>query len=113
MKKPKQETREQRRKRLYAEQGGICHWFTKGTPSPGCAARDGVMGEDHTTGKSNAATIDHLYDRYDKRRWQKDGGLVQVLACSGCNNRRSHERNKSLPHALKGRKGREIAGLLP
>jgi len=44
------------------------------------------------------ATVDHLYSRYDPRRWVKgkDGEVRKVLACFECNNKRASWETKML-----------------
>jgi hypothetical protein len=44
------------------------------------------------------ATVDHLYSRYDPRRWvkAKDGEVRKVLACFECNNKRASWETKNL-----------------
>ncbi len=46
----------------------------------------------------NAATIDHLYSRYDPRRWvkRKPGQIKKVLSCHTCNQHRGYQETKRL-----------------
>ncbi len=67
-----------------------CHWCGRLTALTNLAS--GILPLD-------AATIDHLYSRYNFQRWvrRKPGEIRQVLACYECNQRRSIEETSSLP----------------
>lgn len=43
---------------------------------------------------ANAATLDHLDHKYDRKDWNKLGICIErsVLSCAACNNRRGRER---------------------
>jgi len=66
-----------------------CHWCGKQTQVTNCP--NGKIPPD-------AATIDHLYSKYDPRRWvrRKHGERHKVLACYACNQRRSIEETERL-----------------
>lgn len=71
------------------EKNPHCHWCGELTELTNCP--DGKI-------PNNAATIDHLYSRYDVRRWvkRKPGEVKKVLACYACNQRRSIEETARL-----------------
>jgi hypothetical protein len=57
----------------------------------------------------NQATIDHIYEKYDKRRYEVFGLHNKVLACWKCNFDRGNEKYKNLPVEL--RKQRQILSM--
>ena len=90
-----------RRVRLTRERGGKCYWFLQGTATASCVAREGRMRQDGKNTKDRC-TIDHLYDRFDVRRYEKGHSQKhQVAACHDCNNHRSKLRHKNLPSEIK------------
>ena len=66
-----------------------CHWC-------GCL----TVLTNHNTGglEDSDATVDHLYSRFDPRRWvkRKPGEQHKVLACYKCNQQRSIDEHTKL-----------------
>ena len=62
-----------------------------------------------TIGK-RLATIEHIYSRYDLRRFTKEGASRKVLACKTCNNKRSQIENRQFSDFAKEQK--EYKGIL-
>ena len=78
-----------RKEQLY-KQSPYCHWCGKKTII--YARRSGG------SIPYDAATLDHLYSRYDPRRGNLPPHTESiVLSCYKCNNDRAREENKSLP----------------
>jgi hypothetical protein len=51
---------------------------------------------------NNAATLDHLYSRFDSRRESPRGGTkYTVLSCKRCNKGRNREQHLALPKAIR------------
>jgi len=74
------------RKRLFRE-NPHCHW---------CGVETLLVGNGHIKrANPRMATVDHLYSRYDLRRYVK-GEQKRVLACFRCNNSRSAQETKRL-----------------
>jgi hypothetical protein len=71
------------------EKDSKCHWCHIPTQLTYCP--NGII-------PSDGATVDHLYSRFDVRRWvkRKPGERHKVLACYACNQRRSIEETERL-----------------
>lgn len=71
---------------LYKEQGGICYYCgikTIRIPS----GTSGLLPD-------NAATIEHLYSKFDIRRWVQKSNLSNtVMSCNRCNKNRCIREN--------------------
>lgn len=50
----------------------------------------------HTSYPHDLATIEHLYDRYDIRRYTILTQDAKVLACYKCNQKQANKRNKEM-----------------
>jgi hypothetical protein len=56
-------------------------------------------GVNKCTHNPNTATVDHVYSRFNLKRWVygEEGEVRYVLACQHCNNQRQIQEFKSLP----------------
>lgn len=64
-----------------------CHWCQRVTVLTNIT--NGIIPPD-------AATVDHLFSKFDPRRWTKEYGVRKVLSCYECNFNRSIEEHKLL-----------------
>ncbi len=69
-----------RRAKLFEEAKGLCHWCGNKT----------VLEPGSKKSPKNMATIDHIHDVYDRRRYKTETKDV-VLACKKCNQKRGNE----------------------
>jgi len=67
-----------------------CHWCGKET------ILTNIPNISKKTMNPLMATIDHIYSRFDLRRWVKSESPKKVLACYQCNNERSIIEEKML-----------------
>lgn len=69
----------------FFQQGGLCFYCKKRCRQPPVGRPIKKPLHDH-------ATLEHLRDRFDKRRRGRDSLAFCVMACFECNQRRSNER---------------------
>lgn len=83
-----------RRATLFAQQGGKCHWC-----QGDMVLFDDVRGACGDSRQDNAATIDHLRDRFDPSRREPAacGEQRLVAACRKCNHDRGAQRQAAQP----------------
>jgi hypothetical protein len=73
-----------RRKRLFDEQAGLCHWCRKPMVLLSAEHRNASL-------PRNAATFDHVFPKWHERRWfnpRPSKPHPVVLACWSCNHYR-------------------------
>lgn len=77
---------ERKRMSLFRRQDGRCYWCA-------CDLVVSPPGKHIKSPPPNLATIEHLRDRFDPTRWERNrnGERRLVLACLECNNRRGAE----------------------
>lgn len=83
------EFKKRRRTDLFAEQGGKCHWCGEDMLMPACYPVGGTQ-------DPRLCTLDHLFDRYDPRRWANTAGARYVAACLECNQNRGAARHAEM-----------------
>lgn len=75
------------RKVFLWEQDPHCYWCGRLTQLTNCP--NGIIPPD-------AATVDHLFSRFNPERWMDDNNLRRVLSCYKCNHDRSREEDTYL-----------------
>jgi len=82
--------KKKRRAELFADQGGKCHWCGEAMLMPESYPPGGLR-------EPRLCTLDHLFDRYDPRRWMAQNlGARYVAACLECNEGRGAARHDEI-----------------
>lgn len=82
-----------RRRRLWHEQGGLCHWCGDMTTLYEPVQKRRSM-------PPKMATLDHLDDRLSPERGKHRGKRRTVMACWQCNHERNVEAQRATPRAV-------------
>lgn len=77
------------RERLFAEQRGLCHWCGQPMVLFRGTGRESLP--------PDAATLDHLDDKWSPLRGTFRGQRRRVAACRRCNERRSRDNQARMP----------------